>query len=158
MNNSTEKISIIGGSGFVGSSLSSKFIALDKSFEIIDIKENILFEDKTKIADVTDIDELTSKVSGNILINLAAEHRDDVKPISRYDHVNIEGAKNICKLAELKGIEKIIFTSTVAIYGLSDEQKNEESEIRISNATAITFVLINTNGKSEKRTQHYDYT
>tara|TARA_B100000795_G_C22803917_1_gene443608 strand:+ start:2811 stop:3782 length:972 start_codon:yes stop_codon:yes gene_type:complete len=129
MNNSTEKISIIGGSGFVGSSLSSKFIALDKSFEIIDIKENILFEDKTKIADVTDIDELTSKVSGNILINLAAEHRDDVKPISRYDHVNIEGAKNICKLAELKGIEKIIFTSTVAIYGLSDEQKNEESEI-----------------------------
>jgi len=41
---------------------------------------------------------------------LAAVHRDNIKPISLYDDVNVAGAKNICKIAEKHNINKIIFT------------------------------------------------
>ena len=123
------KITIIGGSGFLGSNLSNKLKLLNKSFEIIDIKLNDDFNDVTHIADVTDIESLKNTISGDVLVNLAAEHRDDVRPISRYDAVNIGGARNTCKLAELRKINKIIFTSTVAIYGLSDEPKDENSPV-----------------------------
>jgi nucleoside-diphosphate-sugar epimerase len=51
------------------------------------------------------------------LINLAAEHRDDVRPISRYHETNVEGARQVCQAATEAGIQKLIFTSSVAVYG-----------------------------------------
>ncbi len=50
---------------------------------------------------------------------MAAEHRDDVRPLSLYVDVNVGGAKNICTVAREKGVQTIIFTSTVAVYGFS---------------------------------------
>jgi nucleoside-diphosphate-sugar epimerase len=125
-----DKFSIIGGSGFVGTNLCEKLNTYNKSFEIIDIVKNDKYADNTKYADVRNIDTLMKSVNGNIIINLAAEHRDDVRPISLYDQVNVDGAKNICAVAEQKGINKIIFTSSVAIYGLSNEVKDESSPIK----------------------------
>ena len=57
-----------------------------------------------------------------VIINLAAEHRDDVKPSSLYHEVNVEGAKNVCDIASKK-IHSIIFTSSVAVYGLSENER-----------------------------------
>jgi nucleoside-diphosphate-sugar epimerase len=60
---------------------------------------------------------------------LAAEHRDDVWPIKLYDEVNVEGAKNVCNLARSSGINKIIFTSSVAVYGFAPLGTNESGLI-----------------------------
>ncbi len=57
--------------------------------------------------------------SGDVIISLAAEHRDDVTPKSLYYDVNVTGAENVCKVAEEKRINKIIFTSSVAVYGFA---------------------------------------
>ena len=59
------------------------------------------------------------------IINLAAVHRDDVSPLSRYDDVNVQGAKNICEVASKHGINQIIFTSSVAIYGFATADTDE---------------------------------
>lgn len=53
-------------------------------------------------------------------MNLAAEHRDDVRPISLYDEVNVGGAQNVCVAANELGIEHIILTSSVSIYGFPE--------------------------------------
>jgi nucleoside-diphosphate-sugar epimerase len=69
-------------------------------------------------------------ISGaDALINLAAEHRDDVRPLSLYDEVNVDGARNLCELARAKGINKIVFTSSVAVYGFAPLGTSESGAI-----------------------------
>ena len=88
------------------------------------------FSDETKIADVRDLDQLREHLSKqSIIINLAAEHRDDVRPLSLYHDVNVGGAENICAVAREKNIKTIIFTSTVAVYGFAPIGTDEQGSI-----------------------------
>lgn len=123
------KITIIGGSGFVGTNLCKLLLLKQQDFEILDIKRSNQFPDKCKIADVRDIASLRETISGNIVINLAAVHRDDVRDTSEYYSTNVEGAENIAKVCEEKGIKKIIFTSTVAVYGFAEPGTDEHGRI-----------------------------
>ena len=101
-------IAIIGGSGFIGTRLSLRLSLSKKSFQIIDKVSSSFFPEKVLSADIR-LPILTSfsKVP-SALINLAAEHRDDVRPLSLYDEVNVDGARNVCEFARAKNINKII--------------------------------------------------
>jgi nucleoside-diphosphate-sugar epimerase len=128
-----KKINIIGGSGFIGTRLSNRFFNLGIDFKIIDKKVSQSYPDNTEISDVRNLENLLTTVDGEIIINLAAEHRDDVKPKSLYDEVNVEGSRRICEAAEEKGINQIIFTSSVAVYGFAPIGTNETGEIKFFN-------------------------
>ncbi|MCV5366595.1 NAD-dependent epimerase/dehydratase family protein, partial [Escherichia coli] len=52
------------------------------------------------------------------VVLLAAEHRDDVSPTSLYYDVNVQGTRNVLAAMEKNGVKNIIFTSSVAVYGL----------------------------------------
>ena len=103
-----EKISIIGGSGFLGESLTHSCSKKNLDFAILDINKPKIYQDKYSKFNVCDKDN-HDLIKGDIIINLAAEHRDDVKPLSKYSEVNIGGAHNICAIAEKKGINTIVF-------------------------------------------------
>lgn len=124
------KVIVIGGSGFVGSRLCQRFSKKNIiDFEIIDKQLSKFFPSKVSVADIRfPIDE-TLVENSSVLINLAAEHRDDVSPKSLYDETNIQGAKNICELARRKGVKKIIFTSSVAVYGFAPLYTDESGTI-----------------------------
>ena len=123
-------INIVGGSGFIGTRLSTLLKRDAVEFKIVDKAISGAFPNQTVLADVRSADALRSAISENsILINLAAEHRDDVRPISLYDEVNVQGARNLCTVARQKGINKIIFTSTVAVYGFAPLGTDETGEI-----------------------------
>ena len=80
--------------------------------------------------DVREIGQLRSAISNeSVIVNLAAEHRDDVRPLSLYHEVNVEGAINICTVAREKCVQTIIFTSTVAGYGFAPIGTNESGNI-----------------------------
>ena len=68
-------------------------------------------------------------INGNVIVNLAAVHRDDIRDKSQYRRTNVDGAENITKVCEEKGIEKIVFTSTVAVYGFAEPGTDETGEI-----------------------------
>jgi nucleoside-diphosphate-sugar epimerase len=116
-----QKIVLLGGSGFIGTRLCKRLLENESlSVSIIDKVMSSDYPSLTTIADVRLIDELRSSVpSGAVIINLAAEHRDDVQPKSLYDEVNVAGARNVCDIAREKKVERIIFTSSVAIYGFA---------------------------------------
>jgi len=124
-------INIIGGSGFIGTRLCQRLIKSNISdFSIIDKAPSKAFPDNVNIADVRSVEALRESVShGAIIIHLAAEHRDDVQPLSLYDEVNVGGARNICKVACEKGVKTILFTSTVAIYGFAPLGTDESGVI-----------------------------
>ena len=96
-----KKISIIGGSGFLGESLANLCSSKKLDFVILDVKKPKIFQDRFSKFNICDTDN-SDLIEGNVIINLAAEHRDDVKPLSKYSEVNIGGAKNICAIAEKK--------------------------------------------------------
>ena len=108
---------IIGGSGFIGTRLSMRLSESEQSFQIVDKAQSGFFPDKVLIADVRKPLSLSFSKEPSVFINLSAEHRDDVRPLSLYDEVNVGGARNVCDLARAKGVYKIIFTSSVAVYG-----------------------------------------
>lgn len=111
-------IDVIGGSGFIGTSLATRLRGLNIDFNILDIEAPMFENAPFKFADVRSFSSLSDSISrSSIIINLAAIHRDDVHPTSLYFETNVDGAEKICMAAEDKSIEHIIFTSSVAVYG-----------------------------------------
>lgn len=135
------KVSIIGGSGFVGSNLAKLFTKNNTNFQILDNVKSKFFPEKYIHGDIRNNDDLKQIADSDILINLAAVHRDDVRPLSLYDDINVEGSRNICKLAKENGINKIIFTSSVAVYGFAKPNTNENGEINYFNDYGRTKYL-----------------
>lgn len=124
-------IIILGGSGFIGTRLAQRLSAHRNTFKIIDKIQSKFYPNHFKKGDVRHLKTLRPLISSkdNIIINLAAEHRDDVSPITLYQDVNVNGAINLCKIAREKSIKKIIFTSSVAVYGLSNIDLDESGLI-----------------------------
>ena len=61
-------------------------------------------------------------------MNLAAIHRDDVRDKSEYQRTNVNGAENVARVCEEKKLIRIVFISTVAVYG-SVEPGTDESGV-----------------------------
>ena len=120
----SNKVGIVGGAGFLGSSLSLRLTENNVIHNVFDIDTSRL---KNAVVPI-DVEELSSlyKLDGlDTIINLAAVHRDDIRPLSRYDDVNVQGSVNVCEAARKHGISKIIFTSSVAIYGFAPADTDE---------------------------------
>jgi len=114
-------ISVIGGSGFVGSVLCEILKIYKIKFNILDIKINNAFKSETIFCDVRNRDQLFHSLANtSCIINLAAEHADNLNPITLYYDTNEMGAQNICDVSSQLQIRKIIFTSTSAVYQLSN--------------------------------------
>jgi len=123
------KITVIGGSGFVGTNLCRQLSLKQQDFEIIDLKMSNQFAEKCKIADVRDVETLRKTITGDVVVNLAAVHRDDVRDQSEYQRTNVDGAENVGLVCAEKGIDKIVFTSTVAVYGFAEPGTDESGAI-----------------------------
>tara|TARA_Y200000002_G_scaffold382683_1_gene400733 strand:- start:827 stop:1783 length:957 start_codon:yes stop_codon:yes gene_type:complete len=116
-------IQLIGGSGFVGTRLIS--LLGQKNCNNLDKNNSQKYPKITKIGDIRNIDSLIFDNNIKCVVLLAAEHKDDVEPKSLYYDVNVEGTQNVLNKMDEKGIKNLIFTSTVAIYGLDKKNPNE---------------------------------
>ena len=124
-----KKITIIGGSGFVGTNLCRQLAMKQQEFEIIDLKMSNQFPEKCRIADVRDVEALRKTITGDVVVNLAAVHRDDLQDKTEYYSTNVNGAENVALVCDEKAIDKIVFTSSVAVYGFAEPGTNENGAI-----------------------------
>lgn len=124
----SEQIAVIGGSGFIGSRLVRNLLDSGREVTVVDAQKSEAYPERTRICDVRDSEDLRKACEGaEVIYNLAAEHRDDVRPISRYDEVNVGGARNTVAAAEALGISRLVFVSSVAVYGFSDKPVAEDA-------------------------------
>ncbi len=120
------KIVVFGGSGFIGTRLVARLLGNGHVVTIADIAKSALYPNISRECDVREPGPVSEACSGaDVIYNLAAVHRDDVRPRSRYWDVNVGGATNICDAADALGVDRIIFTSSVAIYGSRAEELEE---------------------------------
>lgn len=127
-------ICVVGGSGFVGSYFTRALARLGRPSVVVDLMAPVSSEQRWFYSDVRNL--AASQLSGfqvETIVNLAAEHRDDVTPLTRYYDVNVEGAHRVCEVAEKLDVNNIIFTSSVAVYGFAPPDTDETGEINFFN-------------------------
>lgn len=120
---------IFGGSGFIGTHLINYLKENKAGSKIynLDIIENTHNGKSIFInCDVKSEINLNIPVSENdIIFNFAAIHVTPGHPDYDYFETNIKGAENITAFAEKFNVKKILFTSSIAPYGASEEMKME---------------------------------
>jgi nucleoside-diphosphate-sugar epimerase len=116
-------IQILGGSGFVGSKLIDE-LTPDRCRNI-DKNPSPLFNAITSVGDICFLEQIQFDKQTKAVVLLAAEHRDDVSPTSLYYDVNVAGTKNVLNRMDEVEVKHLIFTSSVAIYGLDKENPDE---------------------------------
>lgn len=109
---------ILGGSGFIGARLAALLVEAGIPARIGDLKPSATFAGLWTECDVRQRDTFAPLARGaGAIVNLAAAHRDDVRPLSLYREINICGAAEVCTVARSQGVRKLVFTSSVAVYG-----------------------------------------
>lgn len=123
------KITLIGASGFVGSRLLDLLKQNHSDLQNIDKQQSKFHPEITTNANILDKSTITNLLKNtDIVVLLAAEHRDDVTPTSLYYDVNVQGMQNTLEAMEANGVKRIVFTSSVAVYGLNKKNPNENHE------------------------------
>lgn len=123
-------LQILGGSGFIGSHLCELFRKSKKKFDVLDIKNSEFFPKNFIYTDIVNLKMLKKNIKSNsTIINLAAIHSDNHDDIKSYYNTNVKGAKNICLIAKKKKINKMIFISSVAVYGFAKNFCDEDGQI-----------------------------
>ena len=147
-----KKIGIIfGGSGYIGYFLIQRLIK-DNLFDyiiIFDLKEPQIFlephleervqylkGDVRKPIKIDKIEALDNEKSW--VFNLAAIHREPGHDYHEYFDTNIAGAYNINSFAREHKIQNLFFTSSIAPYGKSIEQRTEKSSLYPETAYGIS--------------------
>lgn len=123
------KITLIGASGFVGTRLLGLLDESKDQYELknIDLLQSHFFPQYTIIGDVRKQEQMDKELEGSdLVVLLAAQHRDDVTPTSLYYDTNVGGIKVTLQAMEKNGIKRLVFFSSVAVYGLNKKNPNEE--------------------------------
>lgn len=124
------KVTFIGGSGFVGTRL-IELLKEDSTnyskIKNIDLLQSRFHPEVTEIGDVREQACMDEKLQDtDCVVLLAAQHRDDVHPTSLYYETNVGGMEKTLKAMEKNGVKRIVFYSSVAVYGLNKKNPNEE--------------------------------
>ncbi len=118
-------ILIFGSSGFISNYLIRDLYAKNNKIFGFDLKKStntlLVLDIRKKI----DIKKLPKKI--DLIVNLAAIHREPGHKPSEYFDTNILGAENVCEFAEKVKCNHIIFTSSISPYGIEDKLKDENT-------------------------------
>jgi nucleoside-diphosphate-sugar epimerase len=116
---------LVGASGFIGTRLID-LLGKENCYNI-DKNPSEKYNDITTIQDIREKNlEFIFNNSTDTVILLAAEHRDDVSPISLYYDVNVNGTQHVLDAMDRRGILNIIFISSAAVYGLNKKNPDEK--------------------------------
>lgn len=121
------RICVVGGSGFVGTRLID--LLQGSEYDLLNIDQQISNEypQITQVVDIRDEQALNDHLKNqDVVVLLAAVHRDDITPKSLYYDINVTGLRNVLQAMDKNHIKRLVFTSSVAVYGMNKDNPGEE--------------------------------
>jgi nucleoside-diphosphate-sugar epimerase len=125
---------LFGGAGFIGSHFARMLDMHDLANEIIIADINAPAAEHGARSRYVEVDVRQpipvdlSPGAPDLLVNLAAVHREPGHEPHEYFSTNVNGAKHVCAYAAKVGCQSLIFTSSISVYGPSEAQKDERAE------------------------------
>jgi nucleoside-diphosphate-sugar epimerase len=123
-------ILLTGGSGFIGGHFHNY---LEKSqlinFDLVppsQLKDSIFFQGDIRLKE--DLRKVFGGHKIDTIISLAAKHHDFGIGHDEYFDTNEEGTRMLCEVAAEFNVNKIVFYSSVAVYGLLEKASSENFE------------------------------
>ena len=118
---------IFGGSGFIGTHLTEELESQGFTVIIADLVPPTRKKLTFLPCDVRNKVDLKLDSRPEIVFNLAAVHRTPGHAPSEYYETNVNGAKNITRWATDNAIKRIIFTSSISVYGPNENLLDENA-------------------------------
>jgi nucleoside-diphosphate-sugar epimerase len=130
-NSQTPIIAVVfGGSGFIGRHLTLELLANGYEVHVADLQPPVIPDVRFHICDVRKPIEIEIEKAPTVVFNLAAIHRTPGHHFDEYYETNIGGASNVLDWCNQKQIKKIVFTSSIAVYGPGEALKDESSALQ----------------------------
>ena len=131
------KVLVTGGAGYIGAHVAAELLKEGYSVRIYDDFSNGLhkrvdgkFRDLVE-GDILDRAKLVQAMQGvDAVIHLAAKKavEESVKNPLKYYENNVGGTLNLLAAMSIKGVKKIVFSSSAAVYSPNDKDAVEESD------------------------------
>lgn len=129
---------ITGGTGFIGSRLSSRLLAQGHAVRVLGLDRAGLEAENCRLLDeqgasvvVSSIDEtreLDELVDGvDAVIHLAAVQHEMNVPDERFYKINVEGTRRLLSECAAAGVRRIVHGSTIGVYGLVEGTVDEST-------------------------------
>lgn len=123
---------VFGGAGFIGSHLVASLVRAGSRTIVADLERPRALPDGARFVEV-DVREPIAFDPGDsdpLVLNLAAVHRTPGHPDHEYFETNVAGAGNVTAFCQRHAVTSLWFTSSIAVYGPSEEPRSESSELR----------------------------
>lgn len=134
------RVFITGATGFVGSHVARRYAAEGASLRLLTRKTSRLdtlagIEADVVTGDLRDPEGLRSALSGcDALVHVAADYRLWVRDPQEMYAANVDGTRELLRLAREVGIERVVYTSSVATMGFKSDGSivNEDTPVSLA--------------------------
>jgi nucleoside-diphosphate-sugar epimerase len=128
---------LIGGTGFIGMHLAEHLVGLGYEVTLADLAEPARLPDGCRFVPADVRSRLAPEAfppSPDLLVNLAAVHREPGHEQHEYFDTNVGGATEVVRLCEALGAENVVFVSSISVYGPSEDPSSEATPPRPTTA------------------------
>ncbi len=158
----TKRAVVFGGAGFIGSHLLQRLSEGNPDAELYcaDIAEPRFRIEGVRYLEHDVRTPIPRELCGDgdaVVFNLAAVHTTPGHEDWEYYQTNILGACHVCRYASEIGARRLVFTSSIAVYGPSEAPKDEDSALEPNSAYGRSKAMAETihqlwrSERSEKR-------
>jgi len=134
------RVFITGATGFVGAHVARKYASEGASLRLLTRQTSRLdalagLDAETVVGDLREPEKLRSALTGcDALVHVAADYRLWVRDPQQMYAANVDGTRELLRLARETGVQRVVYTSSVATMGFKSDGTivNEDTPVSIA--------------------------